>query len=500
MSGKNYSVPDVIRKFKPKGTMVKNVRGRYYVYEMKNVKDDNGKWKIKMGKMIGRITQENGFISNDNYALNDSITVLDYGSYALALMASKSVFVRLGQLFPNEASSIYNAAITIAVNGYVPINQINEYYKQSVLSLALPSAKTSENYISNLYTLLGRNEDKLVSYYDEIEKECEGKDVAIDGHVIATDSLNNDLSESGYKTQLIKSNMMSLLTIYCIDERRPLASMLVRGGEVDKKSVIQFLETYKLKNRLVIVDSGFFNEELFRILEENNCTFLVRVSQNLNIYKEIIKPTKGAKKSFLYHAGRGKNAKNITIEYKEMIESKNNRKVIWYKDLSSAAALDADYLYGLNNKSKGFTKEGYEQLKKEAGVIVLYSNNLRTAEELYNAYKNRWTIETYFDMVDNKLDINNLKIEDYYELQGLSFIVNLSMEITSLIMEKGRSLNKSRTELLLEGRRIKISKLKDEWQLKNVLLSQTKPIFESFGLSLITPMNWIGFGVSIPNN
>lgn len=44
-----YSVPKEIRDLKPKEKMVKAVNGQYFVYNYKNSKDENGKWKIKMG-------------------------------------------------------------------------------------------------------------------------------------------------------------------------------------------------------------------------------------------------------------------------------------------------------------------------------------------------------------------------------------------------------------------------------------------------------------------
>ena len=43
-----YAVPENIRKMKPRGTMVKKIKGHYYVYRMQHIKDEKtGKWKIK---------------------------------------------------------------------------------------------------------------------------------------------------------------------------------------------------------------------------------------------------------------------------------------------------------------------------------------------------------------------------------------------------------------------------------------------------------------------
>ena len=46
----DYSVPAEIRALKPKGTMVKNINGYYYVYQFSSYRDENGKRKTKTGK------------------------------------------------------------------------------------------------------------------------------------------------------------------------------------------------------------------------------------------------------------------------------------------------------------------------------------------------------------------------------------------------------------------------------------------------------------------
>lgn len=52
---RNYSVPETIRRFKPKGTMVKRISDYYYVYEYSSYTDENGKSRTKMGRAIGSI-------------------------------------------------------------------------------------------------------------------------------------------------------------------------------------------------------------------------------------------------------------------------------------------------------------------------------------------------------------------------------------------------------------------------------------------------------------
>lgn len=79
----SYSVPENIRAMKPKGTMVKTIHGKYYVYEYFHVKE-NDKWKTKMGKLIGSIDPVLGYMPNDSIG-KDEITTVDFGEYFLIL-------------------------------------------------------------------------------------------------------------------------------------------------------------------------------------------------------------------------------------------------------------------------------------------------------------------------------------------------------------------------------------------------------------------------------
>jgi len=102
-----YSVPEDIRALKPKGTMVKAIRNGYYVYTCSNQKGEDGKWRLKMGSLIGSIKEGVGFIPNDNFCTEEKISVVEYGQYAIAYEASKGVLADLKVFFnPLDATSV----------------------------------------------------------------------------------------------------------------------------------------------------------------------------------------------------------------------------------------------------------------------------------------------------------------------------------------------------------------------------------------------------------
>ena len=130
-SGK-YAVPAEILKFKPRGTMVKNIHGGFYVYAMENVKNPlTGKWQTKSKEILGKITLEDGYIPNENAGY----TVLEYGAYHLAEECADEIKALFQQAFGkgDEAKRIWVLALIYSVNGFRPISVISLFYRKSSL-------------------------------------------------------------------------------------------------------------------------------------------------------------------------------------------------------------------------------------------------------------------------------------------------------------------------------------------------------------------------------
>lgn len=141
-----YSVPASIRKYKPKGTMVKAINGSYYVYEYFCRKDDNGKWKTKMGKLVGTIREGVGFVPNDSYNRIQSNTTLEYGQYTLALAFanSKDTLNMLLNIFNLvDAYQIYFMALFHFVNCFTYLKNIDILFQQSYFAEIFPDLKLS---------------------------------------------------------------------------------------------------------------------------------------------------------------------------------------------------------------------------------------------------------------------------------------------------------------------------------------------------------------------
>ena len=115
----NYSVPESIRKYKSKGTMVRMISDHYYVYEYSIVKDGSDRRHIKMDKSIGIIKEGIGFIPNDGLICDFEISTLEFGDYAIVLANSPKTFELLNECFnPEDAIRIYVTAMIHFIQGF----------------------------------------------------------------------------------------------------------------------------------------------------------------------------------------------------------------------------------------------------------------------------------------------------------------------------------------------------------------------------------------------
>lgn len=457
-----YSVPENIRKMKPKGSIVKLLHSRYYVYEIYSKKFGNGKWGHRTGKMIGYIDETNGFIPNNNYILSEDVTSLEYGQYAVVIHNSKKTLERLIQHFNiKDAYTIYLMSVIHVVNGFTPLKDIEKYVEQSYLSIMYSDIKFSYHCLFNLLDALGRRQTRVHQFEQSLIDDS-SKEIAIDGHDIKSCSHENDLAEVGNKFSSMKDMQMNVLMAYDINSLTPLVSRAYPGSILDKTSVKDLLEFHTYYDVLFIIDRGFYSKENIEIFSNNNNHYIIPLSPNLTIFKEVT-GNMDFHDIFIYE----KDKKTTPIEYKEVVVN-DRTKIVVCRDLTQNASDKAMYLKNIELHPDKYTMEKYEELKDLFGVIVLQTNLSTEAKEIHRLYKKRWTIETFFNYFKNRVDINSLGLSDYYATQGMSFIMLVVGLIYHELKEAIKPLKgKCIDDCLLESRFIKLNKKNEHWYISN---------------------------------
>lgn len=472
----NYSVPEEIRKLKPKGTMVKKLNGKYYVYEHFCVKADDGKWKTKMGKMVGYINVEYGFTPVGKKIINSNTSTYQYGEYALIINNTSNVIDLLKKHFAYEdAYRIYILALINYVNDYTYIKNIDTLFKQSYLSIEHKDLKFGYSTITNLLDGLGRKDTGVYGLTKELINSS-SKQLAIDGHSIKSSSVNNELSSKGNKISSFKSEQMNLLMAYDINTNKPILSKMYPGNVLDKVSIKDLINTYDFNDTLFIVDCGFYSTDNIKLFTSNNNQYIIPLSINHSNYKTITKNHE-YDDEFIYSV----NKKVSLIKYKETII--NNKKVVSLFDVNENTLECADYLSKIDGDK--YTKENYAKYKNNFGLLVLETSLINlSAKEIYELYKKRWKIETYYNFLKNDIDFNELRQSDYYIIQGLSFIFLIVGLIhhemrTACKNIKGKTIN----DILLEARYLKLN-TRNNIKSYSSIPAKTKELLNKLNMNL----------------
>ena len=168
----------------------------------------------------------------------DEITVLEYGQYALIQIVAESILTFLKKFFPaDRASQIFAYASILYANSFVHLDQVQNYYEQSWLSLEYKdlSFRMRKTALGTLLDDLGRT-TRVINYENEAITFSSSA-IALDGHAIRSCSDENDLGEAGYKFCSLKEDQVNLLMGYDVNTGIPLFARMHRGACNDKSTI-----------------------------------------------------------------------------------------------------------------------------------------------------------------------------------------------------------------------------------------------------------------------
>ncbi|MCH3916673.1 MAG: transposase [Spirochaetia bacterium] len=465
-----FAVPEEIRRLKPSSdSVVKAIGGKYYVYTYKARKLADGKWGTSTGKCIGKIIPGVGFAPNANYGTchDDELTILEYGQYALLMSLAGETFADLKAAFPlRKAAQILAYSMILYANGFSHMDQVGMLYAQSWLPLAYRdySFGMGQAAISSLLDGLGRKRNGVEAFERAQIAKGSGT-VGIDGHVIRSCSGRNGLAEPGYKAGELKADQVNVLVALDLASERPLCTRVFRGSSVDKASVKDFLGDYRFRDTLFVVDRGFFSRDNLSLFSRDGNTYITPEPSNTAACR---KATANLCFDDEFCCARGKTV-TAMVQYRQ-VDLEDGVRLFVYRDLLENGKARYNYTRCLEEGKSGYTEEGLAANKELWGVSVLRTDTGLSAQEVYDRYKDRWKIETYYDYVKNYRRFTNLRIEGYYQEQGFAFIMLvvglLHQSLKAAIKKTGRTTC-STLDAIIAARYMKLSKHGKTWRIDN---------------------------------
>jgi hypothetical protein len=385
------------------GLEVKKKSHRYFVYKSKTYWDKTLHKKRKTSEYIGRLDRERGLLLSGETIMSVN-TVYEYGNAKLLFHAFEDLVPVLRKAFPDVWEDVL-ALSMIRVSGSVPLKSF-EYEWNLVYDNGLKPCLDPRS-LSNTLKKVGldrRGQDMVFQTLGG------GKELVYDLSCVFTKSNGVLSAENGYNKKRVHMPQLNLALLCSVDEDLPVMIRVIPGSVRDIKSLYTTLEEVGLQGKTLILDRGFFSEDLPPILGEMKIDYVLPARRNSHLYQDM-----ELDNHFRYH--------------ERLILAGKKRHDSYYLYLFEDQDLKLDEkknLYEMLDKGKMAIADLEESMKK-AGRILILSNQDMPEKDLYMLYKKRDQVEKMFNHYKNMLDADRLYLQDNPPVFGHVFIGFLSL-------------------------------------------------------------------------
>jgi len=471
---------------KRKGTELRCINGKYYLYEVTSKWDSAKKRSVKItGKLLGRITEADGFIESEKARLRTQQTkigqvqVKEYGVTDLLETTLLEPCKRIKEYFPQSWQTILALSYGRLVH-CSPLKNMHFHYSHSYLSELYPSVDLSGKSLSSFLKNLGTDRNSLVQYFRSVKHP--GDCILFDGTDIFSHSENLSLPKLSKSKTGTFDTLINMMCIFSTKEQLPVYYRLLPGNIKDVSSFKLCLLESGIKDATVIIDKGFASKSNIEALEDEELNFIIPLPRNSS-YIDYGKILESDKRNF---DGYFKHENRFIWYYSYAVDK--TKKVTVYLDENLRTREEQDYLNRIDSQNADYTIEKFHEKQHTFGTIAIIENTQKQPQTVYADYKTRGQVETMIDALKNVVEADRTYMQNPQTLEGWMFINHIALQWYYHILHllKQHDLNKKYTpkDLLMMLAEIKKVKINNQWfdaettkkitELRNII--KTKPI------------------------
>ena len=265
-------LPDWIQKYKEPRTEIKKIKNGFYKYEVAFVYNkEKKKTEKKTIRLLGKITEEHGFIESSKDALRrrgdalPSVDIKTFGVYNLFSALMKEEESSLKDVFGESQSEQLLSFSMMRWAYQTPIKRSSYYHSHDFCSEHWSSKSMSDKIISMTLKNLGENREKVVRWMQTLLKdvsEDEQNFVLMDSTHSLSLSENLGINAKGYNPDFDFEKQIRLMYLFSAQMKQPVYYRLINGNITDVKSMSLCIKEMDIKDRVTfIADKGFFSSE-----------------------------------------------------------------------------------------------------------------------------------------------------------------------------------------------------------------------------------------------
>jgi transposase len=456
------TLPNWVKKHRKPKQEIKNIGGRFYVYEVSSEWDPESKRTRKIsGKLLGKITKDKGFESREKYGAK-SVTVKapilskEWGVTNLITLLMKDSVSQLEKFFPEEWQQIVVTAYSRLLY-QSPLKNISLHFEHSYFSNLYPECSVGSKVIGLMIQSLGAKREQIRKYFKATSSVASDNDcMLIDGtHILSRSAA--EMPEIGYNSQGNYSPQVNLLYIFAKDSNSPIYYRLTPGNIREVKSFKLSLKESGLESATVIADKGFYSKSNIQELEDNLISYIIPLQRSSSLIDYAVVTLLDKKKlsGYFIFAGR-------TIWYH------CQGKVTLFLDEELRLAEERDYLKRIETHPEEYTIESFHSKSHTFGTLAILSNLTGTTPQMmYSQYKSRGAIEQLFDSLKNLLQADRTYMRTDEGLEGWMFVNHVALtwyyRIYSALLATDLLSKFSVNDVLLRAAKIQKIQINDSW-------------------------------------
>lgn len=332
---------------------------------------------------------------------------------------------------------------------YILENRSNQlaqaWHEGSYASVRYPKANLTSQGISDLLSAVGDEGSQrafFAEYFKLVGSRPGGEKVIIDSTGLPN-SIHFPLTAVSNHNGKI-SNEVRLIYVVQQGTNLPLFFRHVPGNVIDVSTLIRTiaeLKAHGIDTKFAILDAGYLTQDNLRELYEHKVSFLSRLQENRNDYRELKAEHLGSLES-----------KEHLVEY--------NSRYVYVKRVRATIMGQQAYAYicrdmAMRNiessklldraKAQGMTTDEVFDAMEDQGVFILYSSRPIRTMDVLEKYYIRQQIEQVFDICKNNTNLLPLRVHSEDTFRGhlvLAFIASVIVKMLQDSLKKsGCSVN-----------------------------------------------------------
>lgn len=497
--------PDFVQNFqKPKNTEIKKIKNNWYLYERSSKYDPAIKRSRKVsGRCLGKITPDGlqetkrrlTSVTSASPLPSKISDVVEAGAALFFWKRTEWLRLRLEEYFPDCWRQIYVTALLRLLKG-PRFKRLTMHYENNLLAYIYPGLLFSPMDNSNFLRHLGTRRHQICQFMrDDIRQRSTF--VLFDGHRMITSSQTMPLAEKGYDSKQRFMPQTNLMYIFSISNEgnAPIYYKQYAGSTPDVSAFSDVLKESGLRdaNCTVIADKGFSSEADFDLLSEHGLHYVIPLRRGNRFVKNRIPDgPKGYDGIFAFrgrtiaHLSLPQNGFNVFLFHDAQLYADESHDALMRKSKANAT-VEIQRQKEEKRREQGhayLTDEKFAELvpqselsiyddAPEMGTFTVRTNRTElSAQEVYEVYKQRQSIEQFFKTYGDSLNFEASYMRNTDHQEAWLFLNHISsiigMDALNDIAGIGENKNISLEDLKQMLGKLMACRIDDEWQIAPV--------------------------------